>query len=747
MDKFTPSQDKNKHNLYNAGTPFVTNSFITNDSKNSGKNEKKYKTISHQKVYNNLNNENFVNASEKLKNLFGEKEINNILNNTASSINNKKPEKMANDTKSTPKNRKNINLDQKSENKLYPRINIFSKSSNNNEKLTEKNNTVHEKKQENSQNKSEDDSENLSALAEDLLSMSDEFDVQLMRKKPINKKDFLGEFKEEFNYYKKRENDLNNQKKNIMNIGLPKEMPILQTKLYTSPLEKLKMKNLGSNIKNSNKKNYNNIKRDLHNFKLDEDQNQLYSKTQTQVKGSDIKTCESKMKNHISSNSIKNNENNTKNMNKTNNNNNNTILNNLAQRNQIIKNNINTQFNNIDDIFNKTTFNQENKNYINDWNEENTNDLMKIINNTNHSVGKKKIHSKLQINQNHSNRNLKNKSIIKTINTIGIQDQYNNKNEYIGKDQLKSINYNNQIQNNKKNNIRFNIININNINNINNNFERNNNIQNINSINIQSNYNNSNINYNYNSKYTDINQRLRKMETYKRITPNNQKQDNNNEYLHKNINNMNVNNKNNVLNTNTTINNYNIGNKIEYYSQIQNKKIYPQTNKLLRKSDFNRVSNKNVVLKLNEVKQNLRNINNNNQQTLIDKNSLLNKGNNKNSYTNIHNYMNINYYKPLNENKYKNINKDIISQKNLNTFKLNNYDDNYKIGNMHYYQEGNDNTFDYIGNINYLDTNCLYIFLFFINSKHIIFVLNIIIIENRNIYRFNRFTIYKISFI
>jgi hypothetical protein len=392
-------------------------------------------------------------------------------------------------------------------------------------------------------------------------------------------------------------------------------------------------------------------------------------------------------------------------MNKTNNNNNNTILNNLAQRSQIIKNNINSQFNNIDDIFNKTTFNQENKNYINDWNEENTNDLMKIINNTNHSVGKKKIHSKLQINQNHSNRNLKNKSIIKTINTIGIQDQYNNKNEYIGKDQLKIINYNNQIQNNKKNNIRFNIININNINNINNNFERNNNIQNINSINIQSNYNNSNINYNYNSKYTDINQRLRKMETYKRITPNNQKQDNNNEYLHKNINNMNVNNKNNVLNTNTTINNYNIGNKIEYYSQIQNKKIYPQTNKLLRKSDFNRVSNKNVVLKLNEVKQNLRNINNNNQQTLIDKNSLLNKGNNKNSYTNIHNYMNINYYKPLNENKYKNINKDIISQKNLNTFKLNNYDDNYKIGNMHYYQEGNDNTFDYIGNINYLDNN------------------------------------------
>ena len=705
MDKFTPSQDKNKHNLYNAGTPFVTNSFITNDSKNSGKNEKKYKTISHQKVYNNLNNENFVNVSEKLKNLFGEKEINNILNNTASSINNKKPEKMANDTKSTPKNRKNINLDQKSENKLYPRINIFSKSSNNKEKLTEKNNTVHEKKQENSQNKSEDDSENLSALAEDLLSMSDEFDVQLMRKKPINKKDFLGEFKEEFNYYKKRENDLNNQKKNIMNIGLPKEMPILQTKLYTSPLEKLKMKNLGSNIKNSNKKNYNNIKRDLHNFKLDEVQNQLYSKTQTQVKGSDIKTYTSNIKNHISSNSIKNNENNTKNMNKTNNNNNNTILNNLAQRSQIIKNNINSQFNNIDDIFNKTTFNQENKNYINDWNEENTNDLMKIINKTNHSVGKKKIHSKLQINQNHSNRNLKNKSIIKTINTIGIQDQYNNKNEYIGKDQLKIINYNNQIQNNKKNNIRFNIININNINNINNNFEKNNNIQNINSINIQSNYNNSNINYNYNSKYTDINQRLRKMETYKRITPNNQKQDNNNEYLHKNINNMNVNNKNNVLNTNTTINNYNIGNKIEYYSQIQNKKIYPQTNKLLRKSDFNRVSNKNVVLKLNEVKQNLRNINNNNQQTLIDKNSLLNKGNNKNSYTNIHNYMNINYYKPLNENKYKNINKDIISQKNLNTFKLNNYDDNYKIGNMNYYQEGNDNTFDYIGNINYLDNN------------------------------------------
>ena len=124
---------------------------------------------------------------------------------------------------------------------------------------------------ENNQNKAEDeDSVNLSALAEDLLSMSDE-NVQIMRKGPINKNDFIGESKELYNIYKKQGNKIvnMNMNKNKINIDSISPMPKLQTKLYSSPLDKFNIKNNNNHInkkKNSNKKNYNNIETNLYNF-------------------------------------------------------------------------------------------------------------------------------------------------------------------------------------------------------------------------------------------------------------------------------------------------------------------------------------------------------------------------------------------------------------------------------------------------------------------------------------------------
>ena len=92
------------------------------------------------------------------------------------------------------------------------------------------------------QRKNEEESVNLSELAEDLLSLSEGYNAEIMRKGPINKKDFLGESKEIYNINKsKRNNLININKNNIINLDPSKTMPKLQTKIYSSPLDKLNL--------------------------------------------------------------------------------------------------------------------------------------------------------------------------------------------------------------------------------------------------------------------------------------------------------------------------------------------------------------------------------------------------------------------------------------------------------------------------------------------------------------------------
>ena len=194
MNEQTPPQNKLNQNLVNIGTPLGENKYNDIDMLNLNEEEKKFKTISHLKQYNNIRNDNLNNISQKL--FDNDNEKGNYLNNTASIINNndKKNEKINYKLKlkSMPKNRKSSIPEAQSGNKIKNnKINILSKSSNDMTKFKKmiKNQNIiltdnNKKKQE------DDDSENLSALAEDLLSMSDE-NVQNMRKGPINNSIFL----------------------------------------------------------------------------------------------------------------------------------------------------------------------------------------------------------------------------------------------------------------------------------------------------------------------------------------------------------------------------------------------------------------------------------------------------------------------------------------------------------------------------------------------------------------------------
>ena len=283
MNEFTPPQNKFNQELINNDTPLGDNKYNNIDLLNLKEEEKKFKTISHLKQYNNISNENLNNISQKL--FDNEKEKSNFLNNTASIINNNENinEKInfKLKIKSTPKNRKLTIPEEQEETKkikIENKNNILSKSSNNMTKFKKQIKNRNIIMTENNQNKAEDeDSVNLSALAEDLLSMSDE-NVQIMRKGPINKNDFIGESKELYNIYKKQGNKIvnMNMNKNKINIDSINPMPKLQTKLYSSPLDKFNIKNNNNhinNIKNSNKKNYNNIETNLYNFNV-KDRNQ-----------------------------------------------------------------------------------------------------------------------------------------------------------------------------------------------------------------------------------------------------------------------------------------------------------------------------------------------------------------------------------------------------------------------------------------------------------------------------------------
>ena len=730
MNEFTPPQNKFNQELINNDTPLEDNKYNDIDLLNLKEEEKKFKTISHLKQYNNISNENLNNISQKL--FDNGKEKTNFLNNTASIINNNENinEKInfKLKIKSTPKNRKLTIPEEQEETKkikIENKNNILSKSSNNMTKFKKQIKNRNIIMTENNQNKAEDeDSVNLSALAEDLLSMSDE-NVQIMRKGPINKNDFIGESKELYNIYKKQGNKIvnMNMNKNKINIDSINPMPKLQTKLYSSPLDKFNIKNNNNhinNIKNSNKKNYNNIETNLYNFNV-KDRNNQYNKNQikTQITAENSRAYPSMVKNHISSNSIKNNTNINNNINinvniNSNNNNNNTILSNLITRNQAIKNSYNgnndNQLTNDYDMFSKTGLNQYNTNYLLDFDETNLNNFNKIINN--HSVGKKKLNLNLNIkNNSNSNRNIKNKSIAKQINSLGLQNNLNSSNEYINKSNL-NINSNTQYYNNPNKNITLNRanININNANNMNNKLLNTNYQQNINLLNNNNNYN-TNINYNNKSKNKNFSlnsQIFKKAQTSNYLSQNanpklNNINNNNIERKHKNPSNINMNQRSVLINhANKYNNNYNIANKLDYVSSIQNKAKNIQVNKILRKSDYHKFSNKNILYDLNEQEKNLINNNNaNNQQINLDKNSNLIKGKNKNSYTNIYNYLDMNNNKIRKNNNFYN-NNDMNSQKLANTFHIKNYAERGYLNENVYTYNGQNETVDYIDN-NYLN--------------------------------------------
>ena len=136
--------------------------------------------------------------------------------------------------------------------------NIFSKENND---LSKKNNTIkiNENFVINEKSKNDEDSENLSKLAEDLLSMSDDYHIQQMRKKPIDKNDFIGESKVFFNINNQTVQSFPKTNNNITdNIN---HVPKLQSQLYISPLQKLNLTNINYMNKIFNMKNKDNEKK------------------------------------------------------------------------------------------------------------------------------------------------------------------------------------------------------------------------------------------------------------------------------------------------------------------------------------------------------------------------------------------------------------------------------------------------------------------------------------------------------
>ena len=181
-----------------------------------------------------------------------------------------------------------------------------------------------------------------------------------------------------------------------------------------------------------------------------------------------------------------------------------------------------------------------------------------------------------------------------------------------------------------------------------NNLNNSNYIQNLNSIiNLSNNYANNNYKISNNiNKYPIQSQILKKTQTFIGSFQNNQRQGNNVEYFNKNLNNINMG-KNKVLNNNIKYTkNYDTGqNELNFSSKIQNKIKNYQSNKLLRKSDYNKYSNKNELLNMNTHYKNKKNYYSNA---------------NKNSYKNIYNYTNININEKQTyfDNKYTYINNE-----------------------------------------------------------------------------------------
>ena len=302
MNENTPNHKLNQNfqentdlKLNSISTPIEVNKYYEkllihqfNDNQN-----RKYKTIAHSRQNNNNNNNISTNNDDSIpkpQNLF----MNHYdaLNKTTTDSHNHINE--INDfkkkTNSTPKNRANEMLENNHDN-------LFSKSTNNLSKM----NTNNNKMENNSKNINldenfgdDEDSENLSKLAEDLLSISDEYNIQMMRKGPIDKNDFIGESKVYYNINAQIEQSLARTNMNVINLeNLNQKMnpvPKLQSQLYISPLQKLNLKNIYYmnkliNIRNksNNNKNINNeINNNLNNNMKNNINQNIYSNINNQ---------------------------------------------------------------------------------------------------------------------------------------------------------------------------------------------------------------------------------------------------------------------------------------------------------------------------------------------------------------------------------------------------------------------------------------------------------------------------------
>ena len=714
MNESTPSQRKekifpniNELKLNSLSSPIEANNHFDKllNSKYNENLTKKSKTIAHSKQNNNISS--MKESAPKPNNLF----INNfdLLNKTKTDQDNNK-DRIDYKTRSLPKNRnneineKNENMFSKSSNNV-PKINKKNRASNNNFKASENfaDNEISEG----------DDSENLSKLAEDLLSISDEYNnAQLMRMAPIDKKDFIGESKEIFNINNKKnqikrfsdfnqikydieknmkieqssqksekndkvknidildKNEINKEPNltkihsnviNMENLNNINQMPKLQTQLYISPIQKYHAKNQHNN--------YNNLDYNLNNDSTNYNSNNNISKL-TRTEGRKF----TKIKNHISSNSIVNN-----NISKP-------ITNyqtlNFTDLSSQIKN---INYYNNNNNFNKTKLNQ----YNNIWDINREIDQYTInLNNSNINANPNR-----SSNKNINNYNLYNDNYIKNNqrnnrnnNSIGKKENLLNQNintiknnisNYSGYNHKTNINYN---KNNTTNNAFNSIHNINSSNNFNNNL---NNINTFSHLNI---IKKNDINFYISNEINNIkNQNLQKRKIdlescqYNRMINNNRyntKKLQNIESINKNLNNINFNmNKDysyGAINKNITNNlakNKSV-NKNEH-SNRKNLNMIQQKN-FLRTSDFRRLE-MNSFQTFNEEERKAITQMNNSKKNLIQRNSLQNKSQSKKVDNEIKDIINSPNHTPANKGlnyiNMKNINNNTNNIGNLNIIK------------------------------------------------------------------------------
>jgi len=772
MNENTPNhklsnQENNDLKLNSINTPIEVNKYYDkllihrfNDSHN-----RKYKTIALSRQNNNNNNisTNIDDSIPKPKNLF----MNHYdaLNKTATDSHNHINEisDYKKKTNSTPKNRNNEMMENNHDN-------LFSKSTNNLSKMN-----TNKDKMGNNNNKNinldenfgdDEDSENLSKLAEDLLSISDEYNIQMMRRGPIDKNDFIGESKVYYNINTQLEQNLTKTNMNVINLENLNQkinpVPKLQSQLYISPLQKLNLKNINymnklfnmrnksnnnnninneiNNISNNNLKNninqniYSNINNNINNQK-NNNKNEVSNYNLNNSRGADLRKY-SKMKTHISSNSIVNNNTSAQinnypilnhindPINKSNNNvnsNNNMIkkteshfdnINVFDSRVGMNKNKNNSNYN--PDIF----IEANNSNYINNEHISNNNNPNSNRNNNSHSIGK-------QINSMNRGFNTFKKNII-SYSGYNHKTNINNYNNY------------NQILNSKINN------NMDDINYINNSFYNVNQMKNVNNTNNMNNYNNkSNINYNSNNNIKNMNKppfkRLNEEKSFSkknqmnnpqqnRMIDNNRYGMNNIESINKNINNMNYNMSNDYIlhdTINKGIQNNNTNKSVKKNERSNRKNIIniPPQN-FLRTSDIQNYDDNNIFQRFNDPDSKISI--NAAIQKLIQRNSLQSKSHNKNQYNDIKNDINMMNNKTgnkgmnfINENNIQNIpnnhfeNDDAnfllktFQQKNIFSLKnssLSNNQIDYLKKNIHTYQGNNDEQI-YLDNNNYMGKN------------------------------------------